>query len=81
MKTLPSIVNSEEKEKEVVEELSKQVGKLLSESKMPNFKASMATVLFHRYNGRFRRLYRKVAKHLSECSADKRRQMTLSLGA
>lgn len=80
MKTLPSVIRTVDEEKEVVEELASQVGQLLGESKKPNFRASMSAVLYHRYGGRFGCFYRKVARHLSQCSANKRKQMALPLG-
>jgi hypothetical protein len=80
MKTLPSVVRTADEEREVVEELASQVGQLLGESKKPNFCASMSAVLYHRNGGRFGYLYRKVARHLSMDSANKRKQMALPLG-
>lgn len=82
MDSIPRIEDSEPEEMKV-QKLARQVGELLSKNR--NFKTSMSAVLYHRYNGRFGPLYRKVASYLSQCRKPSTQpvteQLSLSLGA
>jgi len=75
----PPRIDSWEPEDEKIKKLAGQVQELIEMKR--SFKTAMSAVLNHRYGGRFRNLYKKVASHLGVCSGKKRKQMEFPLGA